>query len=243
MLRDISAVVWKEIRELFFAPGNSVRGRILVFIALVGIVVPLQQGLGWLTSPLAVLLVVMDPVFLVLNVIADTFAGERERHTLETLLASRLSDRSILFGKLITAILYGWGISLALLVVGLIVVNVTRFSGAFHFYSGEVLLGCLLLGLLMVTFMSALGILISLKAPSVRQAQQTLSISFLVIFLGLIYGVQALPRDWTANLLKFAGDISVYGVILILAGVLLVLDFILVNVTLAQFKRSRLMLS
>ena len=240
MFRDIMAVIWKEMRELFFAPGNSMRLRILVFIALAGIIIPLQQGVAWMSSPLAVILVVMDPVFLVLNVIADTFAGERERHTLETLLASRLSDRSILFGKLITAVLYGWGISLALLLVGLLVVNVTHFTGAFLFYSGEVLLACLLFSLLMVTFMSALGILVSLKAASVRQAQQTLSISFLVLFFALIYGVQALPKAWVNSIM---GNFGIYGGILAIAVALVVFDAILVGLTMSQFRRSRLILS
>lgn len=243
MFSDIMTVTWKEIRELFFAPGNSVRGRILIFIAIVGILMPLQQGQLWLHSSLAVMLIVMEPVFLVLNVIADTFAGERERHTLETLLASRLSDRSILFGKLLTAVLYGWGISLALLLVGLIVVNVARSNGSFTFYSGEVLLSCLLFGLLMVTFMASLGILVSLKAASVRQAQQTLSISFLVIFLALIYGVQALPKEWITNLLSFAGNIGIYGVIFLIAAVLVALDTILVSLTVNRFQRARLILS
>ena len=36
--------------------------------------------------------------------IADGIPGERERHTLETLLASRLSDRSILLGKVMAAV-------------------------------------------------------------------------------------------------------------------------------------------
>ncbi|MBN9389220.1 MAG: ABC transporter permease [Chloroflexi bacterium] len=243
MVRDILAVVWKEIRELFFAPGNSIRGRILIFIAIAGIILPLQQGQLWLHSSLAVQLIVMEPVFLVLNVIADAFAGERERHTLETLLASRLSDRSILFGKLLTAIIYGWAISLALLVVGLIVVNVAHSTGTFMFYSGEVLVACLLLSLLMVTFMAALGILISLKAASVRQAQQTLSISFLVIFFALIYGTQALPKDWINNIINFAGNIGVYGVILVIAVALVVVDAILIGVTASRFQRDRLILS
>lgn len=243
MLSDTMTVAWKEIRELFFAPGNSVRGRILIFIALAGVIIPLQQGQKWLDSSLAVQLIVMEPVFLVLNVIADTFAGERERHTLETLLASRLSDRSILFGKLVTAIFYGFCISLALMFTGMVVVNVTHFDGAFHFYSGEVFLACILLSLLMVTFMATLGILISLKAASVRQAQQTLSITFLVIFFGLIYGVQALPHDWLTGFISFAGNVGVYAIILLIAAFLVVVDLVLIGVTLARFQRSRLILS
>lgn len=241
MLNDLFTVTWKEIRELFFAPGNSVRGRMLLFIAIVGIILPFQQGTKWLDSSLSVQLMVMEPVFLVLFLIADSFAGERERHTLETLLASRLSDRSILFGKLITTIIFGWLLTLIMLLVGLIVVNLK--VGGFVFYSGEVVVASLLLSLLVVTFMSALGILISLKAASVRQAQQTLSITFAVIFFALLYGVQALPHDWLTNLFGFMGNFGDYGIIFALAAVLLVVDLGLIGTVLSRFQRSRLILS
>lgn len=79
MFRDLSAVTWKEVREFFFVPGNWLR--LMFFIALTGFAVPFSHGKVWFNSPLTVLLMVMEPVFLVLNVIADTFAGERERHT------------------------------------------------------------------------------------------------------------------------------------------------------------------
>jgi ABC-2 type transport system permease protein len=82
MFKDLSAVIWKELREFFSAPGNWLR--LIIFIALVGTIIPLSQGKLWFNSPLPVLLMVMEPVFLVLNIIADAFAGERERHTLET---------------------------------------------------------------------------------------------------------------------------------------------------------------
>jgi ABC-2 type transport system permease protein len=45
-------------------------------------------------------------------------AGERERRTLETLLASRLDERAILFGKLLAARAYGWGLTLLSLLLG-----------------------------------------------------------------------------------------------------------------------------
>jgi ABC-2 type transport system permease protein len=241
MFRDLSAVIWKEVHEFFFTSGN--RARLMFFIALVGILVPYQQGKLWFNSPIPVLLMVMEPVFLVLNVIADAFAGERERHTLETLLASRLSDRSILFGKLVTAVIYGLIGTLGLLVVGLVAANLKAGNGSFLFYSGEVLLGSLLLSLLTVIFMATVGILVSLQAATVRQAQQTLSIGYIVVVLGLIFGVQGLPRDWLSNLFAFAGNIGDYGLILVIAAILVILDLALISLVMARFQRSRLILS
>lgn len=48
------------------------------------------------------------PLVLTLTMVADSFAGERERHALETLLASRLSDRAILLGEAAALTSYGW---------------------------------------------------------------------------------------------------------------------------------------
>lgn len=243
MFRDILAVIWKEVREFFIAPGNWLR--LIFFIALTGFIIPISQGKLWFNSPLTVLLLVMEPVFLVLNMIADAFAGERERHTLETLLASRLSDRSILFGKQIPAIIYGLITTMGLLVVGLVAANLRAGNGTFLFYSGDILLGSLLLSLLTIVFMSTIGILVSLKAATVRQAQQTLSFGYMVVFFGMIAGVQLLPREWLGNLFAIAGNLGDYGLglILIISAILVILDLALISLVMARFQRSRLILS
>ncbi len=48
------------------------------------------------------------PVTLAGVMIIDSIAGERERQTLETLLASRLSERAIVLGKVVAITLLGW---------------------------------------------------------------------------------------------------------------------------------------
>ena len=72
-------------------------------IAVFGVFLPLQNGASWVTSPITMVYWAWMPLMLVTGVIADSFAGERERHTLETLLASRLPDRAILLGKVAAA--------------------------------------------------------------------------------------------------------------------------------------------
>ncbi|MGZ3674289.1 MAG: ABC transporter permease, partial [Ktedonobacterales bacterium] len=115
MIVDTWTVMWKEWREYFAgasAGGGSGRGRgvigVLIIVAIVSILVPLQLGRAFVTSGAPI---IVDGLYLpftiLLNVVADTFAGERERHTLETLLASRLSDRAVLFGKVGAAVAYG----------------------------------------------------------------------------------------------------------------------------------------
>ncbi len=101
-MSDIWTMVWKEWRDALFPGGKVEPLRPLVFIALLGIIWPLITGQSWLTvSTAMVLLTVFFPFFYILNYIGDAFAGERERHTLATLLASRISDRAILWGKVV----------------------------------------------------------------------------------------------------------------------------------------------
>ena len=113
MFTDIYTIIRKEWKEIFLQKGGM-RGGLLsqvIILALLGVFLPLQNGPEWLTSPAAALAWLWLPVMLTMNMVAEAFAGERERHTLETLLASRLSDRAILFGKMAASILYGFAIA------------------------------------------------------------------------------------------------------------------------------------
>src|SRR5579884_3470014 len=110
MLLDLQTMLWKEWRE-YLPRAGARRGNLLgllMFPLIFGVLLPSRQGAGWLTSSAVLYLAAIVPNAAVAGIIADAFAGERERHTLETLLASRLPDRAILFGKLIAAVAYGW---------------------------------------------------------------------------------------------------------------------------------------
>ena len=76
------------------------------------IYLPLQARDAWVNGPIPLVPATLMPVMLVGLTIADSFAGERERHTLPTLLASRLSDRAILIGKIVPSAGLGWAASL-----------------------------------------------------------------------------------------------------------------------------------
>jgi len=93
MLTDITTIIWKESRE-FITVRPGLRGGwtgLLIILAVFGILIPLQLGRDWLSAPTTILMWAWLPFILVNSVVADAFAGERERQTLETLLASRLS--------------------------------------------------------------------------------------------------------------------------------------------------------
>ena len=127
MITDIFTVAWKELGEIF--TFGDVRGRskfsLIVLIVIFGIVIPLQNGREWVSSPVSAMIWAWMPFLWVSGVVADLFAGERERHTLEALLATRLSDQSILFGKLLAAMAYGFILTWVIMLVSIVTVNVS----------------------------------------------------------------------------------------------------------------------
>lgn len=101
-LQDLSTIIWKEWKELLApcgaVPAGGIMGLVLD-VGIFGILLPVQLGAELVRSPNLLLFWAWVPLFLVITVIADAFAGERERHTLETLLATRLSIRLFCWAK------------------------------------------------------------------------------------------------------------------------------------------------
>jgi ABC-2 type transport system permease protein len=242
-MSDILTVIWKEWKELF-TQGPRFRGGwigMLVFIGVFGVLMPLQSGRGWVESPGTLLVWSWVPFLLVNSVVADSFAGERERHTLETLLASRLSDRAILFGKIGAAMVYGWGMTLLGLLLGLVTVNLAHGAGQLLLFPTPALLGILALSLLVAALSAGIGVLVSLRAATVRQAQQTLSVAFLVLFIPLFL-LPLLPEAWRLTLAQAAQRADPARWLAIAAAVLLSLDVALLGIAMRRFQRARLIL-
>lgn len=245
MMSDILTVAWKEWKEVFLMRGSGWRGGI-VGIALIvfvfGVFMPLQTGREWVESAIPLGVFSWVPFLMVSGVIADSFAGERERHTLETLLASRLSDRAILLGKVAAAIGYGWGIVLASVAVGLITINLAFGRGRVLMFDPALLAGIVLGSLLASSLAASIGVLVSLRAATVRQAAQTLSLSFMLLFFIPVFGLQALPGETQARILQFLSGLDPTTTVLGLVAFLVLLNVILLAAAMARFQRARLIL-
>jgi len=245
ILADIFTVMWKENKELFRFHGKGTRGSFLglvVFISVFGIFLPLQMGQKWVDSPVVLLFWVWVPLFLVSSVVADSFAGERERHTLETLLASRLSDRAILIGKILASMGYGIGLTLVSLALGLVTVNIAFARGGFLFYPAIMCVGIILWIPLGAGLTACAGVLVSLKASTVRQAQQTLSIAIMLILLCPFLTYHILPDGWKQSIMLLVEDIGLPGLVYYISGLLAALDLVLLKAAMSRFRRARLIL-
>ena len=246
-LQDINTVIWKEWKELLTLRGSARSGvmGLVVSVGVFGILLPVQLGADLVRSPNLLLFWAWVPLFLVITVIADAFAGERERRTLETLLATRLSDRAILLGKIGAAVLYGWGLTLVSLVLGLITVNILSSvqggeADGLILFPAMTFLGVIGASFLTAWMAAGAGVLVSLRAATVRQAQQSLSIGVMVLLFGSIYGLRALPTAIQLRLLEFVAGLGTPGLFLLAGLILLIIDLILLFAALTRFRRDKL---
>ena len=238
MMADFGTVIWKEWKEILNLGGSRGKLGLLSIVGVFGVFFPLQMGSAWVESPIVLAYWAWVPLFLVTSVIADSFAGERERHTLETLLASRLSDRAILFGKVGAAVAYGVGITWLSLLLGLVTANLAHRQGELLLYPLTVALGIFGLSLPGAGLAAATGVLVSLRAATVRQAQQTLSMAIMVLLFVPISGVQALPAQWKARLLEALSVIGTMRLVLIAVVSLTVLNVGLLAAAMGRFRRA-----
>ena len=104
---------------------------------------------------------------------------------MEALLASRLPDRAIVLGKVAAVAAYGWGVTLICWLAGWLCVRLA-YDAAYATAMPDpafVLAWPVVLSALAAALVACIGVLISLRAPSVRQAQQLMSVAMLATFL------------------------------------------------------------
>ena len=241
---DVQTMIWKEWRELLRMSGSR-RGalmRHLFSIAVIGVLWPWQFGLPFVQSALGIAMSAMTALMYIAGAAPDAFAGERERHTLETLLASRLSDSAILLGKIIAMIQYGCATAVVMLIIGLITVNVVHGDGELLLFSATQLLTMLVFTPLAAGLMASIGIHVSLRAKTVKQAQQTLSTAVLVLLIVPAIAFPTIPREWQAAILQTLRSQNRAYMIGGAAFVMLALQGLLFAIAAARFKRGRLIL-
>lgn len=243
MTGDAYTMAWKEWKELL-APQGRFRGgamNLLLLLGIFGIAMPWQFGRAWVESPMMLLYWGWVPLLLLSNVVVDAFAGERERHTLETLLATRLPDRAILFGKIGAAVAYALAIAAASLLLGVVTVNVLVRPERLLLYPPATLAGALAMNVLGAALIAGLGVLVSLRSASVRQAGQLMGIAVLVVGFAPVLGVRALSAYWRSHGHAVTpADAALAG--LAGLGLFILLDTSLIAAAVLRFRRSRLLL-
>lgn len=219
---DSLVVARKELIELL---GNrhSYRGVLIqsaVLVTIAGVLFPALDPSVWRHGASTAGLYLAFPGMLAAGVAADAFAGERERRTLETLLATPLSDRAIFNGKALAAVVIATGVA-ALAIVASITTHGARWEPGGVFVPPAAHIAAVLgaaVGAASVA--TALAIFVSMRVAVARAAQQISSLLSLLVAGGTIAALAKLdvPLDW-ATLPRIDAALLVAGALALRAAV------------------------
>ncbi|HLI28015.1 MAG TPA: ABC transporter permease subunit [Chloroflexota bacterium] len=189
----------------------------------------LDQMIRVIMKALLIPLFWVTPVALTSTVAADSFVGEKERNTIEPLLATPISDGQLFAAKLATAVIPATaGTWFGIVLFGLLT---ARYRGPYfpHFILGDPdwLFSMFVVVPLMALLAAAVAALISTRVATYRSAYQLNGLVVLPIILLLV------PQ--TVVLFLF----TPYALLLI-AGLFAAVDAVLVALAMRLFDRERI---
>jgi ABC-2 type transport system permease protein len=200
-VNEALTVLRKELWEIA-GERQSRRGGLvqaLVIVVVMGILYPASTGHFWRANhPIAIVYFAFFPGMLAVTVAADAFAGERERRTLETLLATPLGEWAILAGKAAAAIVWALSVTVVAFACALVTVNVTGREPGLYLPSAVLVAGTFLGALASALLLTGIAILLSMRVAVARSAQQMTALLGLVVFGGVAAAWVALglPLTW-----------------------------------------------
>jgi len=177
------------------------------------------------------------PFFLIIPLMAssviasDSFAGEKERKTIEALLATPISDSELLFGKMLVSFIP----SMLVTVVSFVMYTTVFDVLSFNLFNGMLLLPnldwiLLIFGLAPTVALASIGltVIISAKVKGFKEAQQ-ISVILLLPILGLVFG-------------QLSGAV-IFGpaVIAVLTVIFVAIDFVVFRIGVKMFKREEIL--
>lgn len=244
-MTDILTVARKELREIV-GGGSGRKGlfRELFFVFLFGVFFPLSQSEAWRSGAMPTVFVFMIPLFLAGPYVADTFAGEKERKTLETLLATRLPDSSIYMGKIFAVCTYAWAVTQLIVLASIVALNVVDGADGWFVYPSAVWAAALIGSYASALLISGIGTFISLRSETVRAAHQAMMLPLFVLIFGGSFGIgalwRALPVETQLSLIEWSSGVSPLEGILGIVALLLLVDVFLLRLGIRRFRRSKL---
>jgi len=165
---------WLGIRSMFLPPNLFLSGLwgLMVLVIAFGVYEPIKTGPDWISSPIMLFSsMILIPFCISGSMTPDSFAGERERPTLEPLLATPLSDQVLLYGKLVFPASLGWTASMVALLTGIFAANNFSLSLTLYLSHIDTLLFTGIGSLAFSIFITIIGVAASLHALNVMQAQ------------------------------------------------------------------------
>jgi uncharacterized membrane protein SpoIIM required for sporulation/ABC-type transport system involved in multi-copper enzyme maturation permease subunit len=218
--RDWRVVIPMTILTVFFPILMNVTARVVInFVNQYGATVLAES-----VFPFLLLIVGFFPTSVALVIALESFVGEKERFTIEPLLASPLTDTELFLGKLAASILTP--LVSALLGIAVYLAGMAIFAGWFP--APGLLFLVLMLTLSHALMMVSAAVVISAQTNSVRAAN--LLASFIIIPAALLMQAEAVILFWRMQN-------SLWGVLL----AVLLLTAIFIRIGLRQFRREELL--
>jgi ABC-2 type transport system permease protein len=191
----------KELREIL-GERQSRRGgfvQAIILTLVMGVVYPLSVVKFWLGAhPLAIVYFAFFPGMLAVTVAADAFAGERERKTLETLLAAPLGEWAILAGKVGAAVVWSLSVTTVAFVCAVVTVNLATHGPGVFLPAPVLVAGAFSGALASSSLLTAVAVIMSMRVAVARSAQQMTALLSLVLFGGIAtaWGALGVPLEW-----------------------------------------------
>ena len=237
---EFQTIMWKEWLELRQGARGGRSG--LTYQVLSVVAGGALIGVGWrdmlLRSHLTTFVLGIAAAGSVLPFVGDSVAGERERHTLESLLATPVRASAIIGGKIATLVLYAWASTILFLAVAIVASRVA--GGFFPSPNASVLASALVVPPLIALAFGACGMLLSLRAQSVRGAQQQLGMLLSAFMIVPLLLARALPASSKGALYRSLGDASAWELIALGIVAVLCVDALLLVIVRLRFTRHQL---
>ncbi|MEM2109238.1 MAG: ABC transporter permease subunit [Candidatus Odinarchaeota archaeon] len=175
------------------------------------------------------LLNLVQPLMIPVYIAADSFAGEKERKTLEPVLAAPITDFELLLGKTLTSLIPALAASCLSTSLSIISLNIIGFPVfGFIIYPVVPIMILYIIGIPLMSLLTVFAmVIVSSKVQRVREASQVggvVIIPILILFFTQIFG--AVPLSLLV--------IAIY--LVVVACIVIVLIFVSVRV----FNRQRL---
>lgn len=250
MKDDIATVAWKELSEVRAGPGGKglrSTAPLVILMLFIAVVIPFSAGTAQFGGLAVMSIGMLVAAMWVLTSVPDSFAGERDHRTLETLLATRLPADAILAGKLLASVVVAATLGGVAIVLSVIASDV---GTVVHGGPGDPLsvpwlhvgLG-VALAVLVAFALANVGILVALRASSSMVAMRELGLGLAGIAMAVSFGLHALPAGARTDLTDVAVDAGHLGPWVLVTGAALVfvgLNLALFAATRARFTRPKL---
>jgi ABC-2 type transport system permease protein len=219
VIRETIIVIRKELAEIG-GDWHSLYGALVqagIILVTCGVIVPSDKPAVWLQPAQLILLYAAFPGIVAATFSADAFAGERERKTLETLLATPISEAAVFVGKIITSVVLAAMASCLAVVAGLISATIVAGKPPPVAVADVALLLAAAVAFASVT--ASLASHISMRVPVARTAQQMSSMVSMVTVALIGFGLQrfSVPVTWE-TMPNIIGEVAVFGIALAVAG-------------------------